>query len=49
MLGYTPRVNGYSPGTPISSADGRSDSVYRGRIGSPESVVNDASRSGVEA
>src|SRR5689334_847820 len=47
MLGYTPRVNGYSPGTPIWSGDGRSFSVYSGWIGSPESVVNDASRSGV--
>src|SRR3954467_10856958 len=49
MLGYTPRVNGYSPGTPISPAAGRSCSVYSARIGSPESVVNVASRSGVAA
>ena len=27
MLGYTPRVKGYSPGTPIWSCDGRSASV----------------------
>src|ERR687889_1660801 len=43
--GYTPRVNGYSPGSPINSDGGRSDSVYNARIGSPESVVNDTSRS----
>src|SRR3954466_549055 len=49
MLGYTPRVNGYSPGTPIWSGAGRSSSVYSGRIGSPESVVNEVSRSGVAA
>src|SRR3954466_6243299 len=49
MLGYTPRVNGYSPGNPIASGAGRSFSVYSGRIGSPESVVNEASRSGVAA
>ncbi len=49
MLGYTPRVNGYSPGSPIRSASGRSASVYSGRTGSPESVVNDARRSGVGA
>src|SRR5215207_3893437 len=42
MLGYTPRVNGYSPGSPMlaSASGGRSDSVYSARIGSPESVVN---------
>ena len=44
-----PRVNGNCPGRPIeaSAFAGRSCSVYRGWIGSPESVVNDASRSGV--
>ena len=47
MLGYTPRVNGYSPGNPIdaSGSAGRSASVYSARIGSPESVVNGTSRS----
>ena len=49
MLGYTPRVNGYSPGSPIASCAGRSSCVYSGRIGSPDSVVNDVGRSGVEA
>jgi hypothetical protein len=49
MLGYTPRVNGNSPGRPIWSLAGRSASVYSGRIGSPESVVKAASRSGVDA
>ena len=42
MLGYTPRVNGYSPGSPIalrSPAD--PPRVYSGRTGSPDSVVND--------
>src|SRR5437588_5265131 len=47
MLGYTPRVNGNCPGRPISSATGRSRSVYSGATGSPLSVVNGASRSGV--
>ena len=42
MLGYTPRVNGYSPGKPIRSSNGPTSSgPYSGRIGSPESVVND--------
>src|SRR6478736_2145045 len=47
MLGYTPRVNGNSPGNPIlaSASGGRSASVYNARIGSPESVVNGTSRS----
>ena len=47
MLGYTPRVNGNSPGSPIdaSGSGGRSASVYSARIGSPESVVNGTSRS----
>jgi hypothetical protein len=49
MLGYTPRVNGNSPGNPISDDAGRSCSVYSGWIGSPLSVVNEAGRSGVEA
>ena len=49
MLGYTPRVNGYSPGSPIASGAGTSASVYSGRIGSPLSVVNDVGRSGDEA
>ena len=50
MLGYTPRVNGYSPGSPIdASGAGTSASVYSGRIGSPDSVVNDVGRSGVAA
>src|SRR4051794_37149137 len=49
MLGYTPRVNGNWPGRPMSrSTSGRSRSVYSGRTGSPLSVVNGASRSGVE-
>ncbi len=41
---YTPRVYGYSPGSPIdSSADsGRSASVYSGLIGSPDIVENGA-------
>ena len=49
--GYTPRVNGYSPGSPIdaSMSAGRSSCVYSGRTGSPDSVVNDVGRSGVEA
>src|SRR6478736_1413614 len=47
MLGYTPRVNGNSPGNPIlaSTSPGRSASVYNARIGSPDSVVNETSRS----
>src|SRR5215211_7209394 len=45
MLGYTPRVNGNSPGNPIDSDGGRSASVYSARIGSPESVENGTSRS----
>ena len=48
MLGYTPRVNGNSPGSPIdaSGSAGRSASgPYSARIGSPESVVNGTSRS----
>src|SRR4051794_19038992 len=46
MLGYTPRVNGYSPGRPICSSNGPTSSgPYSGRTGSPESVVNSASRS----
>ena len=50
MLGYTPRVNGYSPGSPIRVArSGRSASVYSARTGSPDSVVNDARRSGAGA
>ncbi len=46
---YTPRVNGYSPGSPIaaSGSGGRSRSVYSGLIGSPDIVENGASRSGV--
>ena len=46
--GYTPRVYGNSPGSPIASSRsaGRSRSVYSGLIGSPEIVENGASRSG---
>src|SRR5437588_11293773 len=49
MEPYTPRVYGYSPGSPIASSGsgGRSASVYNGLIGSPEMVENGASRSGV--
>ena len=48
--GYTPRVNGNSPGQPIRSANGPTSSgPYSGRTGSPESVVNVARRSGVAA
>src|SRR5919197_4897111 len=43
--GYTPRVNGNSPGRPIDSPGGRSASVYSARIGSPDNVVNETSRS----
>ena len=49
MLGYTPRVNGNSPGRPIASGAGTSASVYSGWIGSPDSVVNEVGRSGVAA
>ena len=48
MLGYTPRVNGYSPGNPIrSSNEPTSSGLYSGRTGSPDSVVNELRRSGV--
>ena len=52
--GYTPRVNGYWPGSPIGSSSepipaGRSRSVYSGAISSPDRVVNDVSRSGVSS
>ena len=45
--GYTPRVNGNCPGSPGSCVT--SAAVYSGRTGSPESVTNSASRSGVPA
>src|SRR3954447_7434633 len=46
MLGSTPRVSGDSPGRPICSSNGPTSSgPYSGRTGSPESVVNSASRS----
>ena len=45
--GYTPRVNGNSPGTPMRSSNGPTSSgPYSGRTGSPDSVVNVARRSG---
>jgi hypothetical protein len=47
MLGYTPRVNGYPPGRPIASDAGRSASVYSGLTGTPDRVLNGASRSGM--
>ena len=49
--GYTPRVNGGSPGSPIASSTsaGRSASVYSGLIGTPLMVSNGTSRSGVRA
>ena len=47
--GYTPRVNGNSPGSPIASAAGRSASVYNGAIASPDNVTNASRRSGAAA
>jgi hypothetical protein len=47
MVDWTPRVNGYSPGSPSrsSSAGFTSEATYTGSSGIPEEVWNRARRS----